>query len=759
MLEMYSGLANSIETSIKLPINATDTEILVNDTANIPEPPNLLVIGGALPGAETVKLIVVDGKTLTVERGFQGVAKAWSAGAPIARNFTEYDYRAMIENIAEVDQNENEHRSNNVASSDMEVGVHGLRLKGKNLGFFDTVDKVWRSAGMNTVNFNYSVNNANNVLSLPWTAKATPDAETVNGCRVAVGTDIYILGSSTVFKKYNTITNTYSTLAHCSVTVNGIVYAAGLGARLAVMNGEIYAFGVGGSGTFIAKYNITLNTWSLSAPLINSGQFASTAHYDGFIYMFGNGIKCNKYEIATKTWFPIADCPINANYSKAVAYDGSIYLFGGSTAPYIKIYRYDTPLNIWEEVFTCSYSLQYSSVVLVDRKVYIFGSANNTGVYDIVGNTLTNLSNAPNNLNYSSAAYDGNGLIYVVGSSDTGFNQLNVLNITSKVWLAAKTPCPVDARYGSTVFHNGHLNVMVDTRRYRYNVQADTWVLSSAIGVSLAYASATVVGDDIYYLGGNVAPYTHMFAYNLTTHKWRSFNHGLGTFLNTVVDCYNDNSFYRISTGVSPNFITERYDPQTVEWSQLANSIFDGLKACGKVLSDKLILACGTKTAVFSIADDKWTQVSDCPQDVNGYPCIKLSDTTMLVAKDAVLLLYNAKMNIWLCRVTSAATAITDSALGLVSGVIYSFFRAASVYYAKSATVPDESLLYYTISPVAALDEVYVDCGLTAVNVSTTEGQSVTLRQKNVISKDGDLIIAFTGTTPANSYVQGFIKR
>jgi len=38
-------------------------------------------------------------KALTVERGFQGVARSWSVGTVIARNFTEYDYNALMENI------------------------------------------------------------------------------------------------------------------------------------------------------------------------------------------------------------------------------------------------------------------------------------------------------------------------------------------------------------------------------------------------------------------------------------------------------------------------------------------------------------------------------------------------------------------------------------------------------------------------------------------------------------------------------------
>lgn len=103
MKEMYKGVANSPETTITNDINNLDTIIYVLDETRIPELPNLMVLGNGI-SAETVKVLSIDGNALTVERGFQGVPKSWNTGTIIARNFTEYDYNSLVENIKELDE-------------------------------------------------------------------------------------------------------------------------------------------------------------------------------------------------------------------------------------------------------------------------------------------------------------------------------------------------------------------------------------------------------------------------------------------------------------------------------------------------------------------------------------------------------------------------------------------------------------------------------------------------------------------------------
>jgi len=99
---MYPGMVNSPETTLTNGISESDTLIYVLDPARVPTPPNLMTLGTGT-NAETVKVTEINDSAITVERGFQGIAKSWSTGTVIARNFTEYDYGALKDNIDDLD--------------------------------------------------------------------------------------------------------------------------------------------------------------------------------------------------------------------------------------------------------------------------------------------------------------------------------------------------------------------------------------------------------------------------------------------------------------------------------------------------------------------------------------------------------------------------------------------------------------------------------------------------------------------------------
>lgn len=101
---MYKGLVNSPETTITNNISESDTIIYVLDPARVPELPNLMTLGTGT-NAETVLVTAINDNGLTVQRGFQGIAKAWPAGTVIARNFTEYDYDALKSNVEDLEAN------------------------------------------------------------------------------------------------------------------------------------------------------------------------------------------------------------------------------------------------------------------------------------------------------------------------------------------------------------------------------------------------------------------------------------------------------------------------------------------------------------------------------------------------------------------------------------------------------------------------------------------------------------------------------
>ena len=104
LLPMFPGVPNSPETFLTANVSVSDTNITVQSVAGFPSTQGafLVVLGGEFSNAETVKVVSTSGNTLTVERGFQGVAQAWPTGTTAAVNFTEAHYSALVKNIKAV---------------------------------------------------------------------------------------------------------------------------------------------------------------------------------------------------------------------------------------------------------------------------------------------------------------------------------------------------------------------------------------------------------------------------------------------------------------------------------------------------------------------------------------------------------------------------------------------------------------------------------------------------------------------------------
>ncbi|MMZ49671.1 hypothetical protein D1872_113750 [compost metagenome] len=98
MQTMYTAMINSPVTTLASGIDTTQTTITVTDGNKLPAAPNLATLGVG-ENAETILYTGKTGNTLTVTRGFQGTARAWSAGTQIGRFFTAYDHDAFVKNI------------------------------------------------------------------------------------------------------------------------------------------------------------------------------------------------------------------------------------------------------------------------------------------------------------------------------------------------------------------------------------------------------------------------------------------------------------------------------------------------------------------------------------------------------------------------------------------------------------------------------------------------------------------------------------
>lgn len=101
MKTMYKGVVNSPETFLKENLVQGATIMYVADGSVFGTLPTLAVIGDD-ESAETVLVESVDSGAYTIKRAFEGTAKDWTKGATVARNFTNYDYQALVDNITEL---------------------------------------------------------------------------------------------------------------------------------------------------------------------------------------------------------------------------------------------------------------------------------------------------------------------------------------------------------------------------------------------------------------------------------------------------------------------------------------------------------------------------------------------------------------------------------------------------------------------------------------------------------------------------------
>ena len=112
---MYRAKLNSPETNIIGSITDTDTQFSVVDISAVTPDENifpiLLMIGGNRADCETVLLTGISGNTLTVERGYRSVARAWEAdndsgsGEIIAANFGAQHHNDFVDNIEYLAEN------------------------------------------------------------------------------------------------------------------------------------------------------------------------------------------------------------------------------------------------------------------------------------------------------------------------------------------------------------------------------------------------------------------------------------------------------------------------------------------------------------------------------------------------------------------------------------------------------------------------------------------------------------------------------
>lgn len=100
--QLYPGIAFSPQAVLTGNVGAADTIIGVSDVSAFPPAPNLATIGTDEEGETVLYTAKTDAALSGCVRGVEGTARAWSAGDPIARNWTAKDHNDLIAAVGEV---------------------------------------------------------------------------------------------------------------------------------------------------------------------------------------------------------------------------------------------------------------------------------------------------------------------------------------------------------------------------------------------------------------------------------------------------------------------------------------------------------------------------------------------------------------------------------------------------------------------------------------------------------------------------------
>ena len=228
-----------------------------------------------------------------------------------------------------------------------------------------------------------------------WTAIANLPAGLEFASAVSDGSNIYIMGGAlegtgvpqTTNYRYNVATNTYTTLAPC--TVGTWNHAA------VFLNGKIYKIGGSAAAAFTATveiYDIATNIWTLAAPYPATVGLVGATVLGGFIYTAGGVVanagstKTYRYDPAANTWddASIADLPATRWGAAASNYRNGFVLAGGYAGG-------DVTANISTSVITWNFSTNTWSALpnLIGERARFTGAILNDNFFVLGGQSIT----------------------------------------------------------------------------------------------------------------------------------------------------------------------------------------------------------------------------------------------------------------------------------------------------------------------------------------------------------------------------------
>ena len=251
-----------------------------------------------------------------------------------------------------------------------------------------------------------------------------------------LGTDIYVIGgytgsASNVNQKYDTITNTWTTMKALTVSTYG--------ASAVACNGLIYHLGGYSYTTSHYVYSPSTNTWTGKTALPNAKQYSAAVEVDGKIYIAqGNNTYNMVYDPTTNAWTQLTrNGSTNAgNYPSVAYYDGNIYYMGGASYP-TYAYKYNIANDTWSsaKAITTGFYRAGQQGMFYNGKIYFMGGTSNGSTsssifrYDPVANTWEILSTTMPIATYGPTTQIVNGRMYCIGGYASTYAQNNQILI------------------------------------------------------------------------------------------------------------------------------------------------------------------------------------------------------------------------------------------------------------------------------------------------------------------------------------------
>ncbi len=123
--KMYDGVANSPDTFLTSPLASGGNIMYVADSSVFGTLPNLAVLG---TGANAETVLITSKRSdqgLNIQRAVEGVARDWAKASIVARNFTNYDYKQLKENIEKINNSKQENLTagNNIQISNGRISA------------------------------------------------------------------------------------------------------------------------------------------------------------------------------------------------------------------------------------------------------------------------------------------------------------------------------------------------------------------------------------------------------------------------------------------------------------------------------------------------------------------------------------------------------------------------------------------------------------------------------------------------------------